>query len=126
MSKIAILRSAKNARRCPLTNCLRCLAGAREGFAGYDDPEPAGIFTLDPDPEENLQLARILKSKGAEAIHVTTCAFAKKGEGGWVLGDGLEKDLDLEGLLKRMAQDTGLPCVLGTAHLPEGYQPLRF
>lgn len=122
--KIGILRSDKNSRRCPMTNCFKCLAQRREGFEDYSETELAGLFTLTPDLEENLGLARILKAKGAEAIHVVTCAFAHKGEGGWVLGNGLENGLDET--LERMARDTGLPCVKGTAHLPAGYVPQRF
>jgi predicted metal-binding protein len=124
MAKIAILRSEANARKCPLTSCFKCLAERVEGFSGYADAHPAGVFSIDPNPEETVRLAKILKAKGAEAIHVATCAFAHKGNGGWILGDGLEKDL--EPILKRVAAETGLPCVLGTAHLPKGYVPVRF
>ena len=124
MTKIAILRADQNSRRCPLTSCLKCLAGRKEGFAGYPDTELVGVFTLSGDPEETLGLARILKAKGAEAIHVVTCAFAHKDQGGWVLGEGFVDDPD--GLMERLAEDTGLPCVKGTAHLPPGYVPERF
>lgn len=124
MVKIAILRSEANARSCPLTNCFKCLDERIEGFSDYAAPHLAGIFTIDPDPEETVRLAKILKAKGAEAIHVTTCAFAHKSNKGWILGDGFERDL--EPLMKRVAAETGLPCVLGTAHLPQGYFPKRF
>ncbi|MBW2606499.1 MAG: CGGC domain-containing protein [Deltaproteobacteria bacterium] len=31
--------------RCPLTNCFKCLAEKKEGFAIYEDCMPAVVFT---------------------------------------------------------------------------------
>ena len=124
MTGIAILRSEGNAKTCPLTSCFKCLAECQEGYAEYSQARLVGVFSLQSDPEEMVRLAKILKAKGAEAIHVVTCAFAHKSEGNWVLGNGLEGDL--EALMKRVVAETGLPCIMGTAHLPKGYAPKRF
>lgn len=124
MSKVAILRCAQNSMRCPLTSCFKCLTACQQGFARYDQAELAGVFTLPATLEETVELARILKAKGAEAIHAVTCAFAHKGDGGWTLGNGFQPDLDDR--LRAAAQATDLPCVKGTAHLPAGYAPEVF
>lgn len=121
MTKIGILRCEKNGERCPLTNCLRCLREKKEGFARYADTELTGIFSCTCPGENAVHLGKILKSKGADVIHFCTCTFAKKTENGWRQGDGFCDDLDR--LVKSVATETGLPVIMGTAHLPEGYTP---
>jgi predicted metal-binding protein len=122
MTAIGLFRCRTNETKCPLTNCFRSLFSRSQGFSGYEHTELAGVFTLQEELEANLDLARILKSKGAEAIHVATCAFARKGEGKtWHLGGGFVDNVD--DLCAAIAQETGIPCIKGSAHLPEGYTP---
>ncbi len=121
MSKIGIFRCQGNEKKCPLTNCLLSLQERKQGFARYDQPELYGIFSLQEDFEENVNLANIMKSKGVEVIHIATCAFSKKAEGkNWELGGGYYNNVD--SIAEKIAKETGLPCVKGTAHLPEGYE----
>lgn len=122
MTKIGIIRCEKNERRCPLTGCITCLGQGTQGFAGYDETALAGVFTCRCGDDDVEDLARILKAKGAEAIHVPTCLFANKVDGKWTLEGGGFCD-KLDSLLERMNQASGLPCVRGTAHLPEGFVP---
>jgi predicted metal-binding protein len=125
MTAIGLFRCRKNETKCPLTNCFRSLFSRQQGFSDYEQTEIAGVFTLQDDQAINLDLAKILKSKGAEAIHITTCAFAHKGEGKtWHLGNGFAKNVDE--LCAAIAKETGLPCIKGSAHLPEGYTPQVF
>ena len=56
----------------------------------------------------------------AEAIHFCTCAFAKKGEGGWVAAYGGFRDHPDE-IIQRIHDAAGLPVVKGTAHLQADY-----
>ena len=121
MTKTALVRCEKNETRCPLTNCLKCMMEQKEGFAGYEACYPAGIFTCRC-PGDNIEaLARILKSKGAESIHVCTCSFARKTDEGWVYGNGFCDHID--DIIAAAHEASGLPCIKGTAHLPEGYTP---
>ena len=120
MTKIAMIRCEKNSERCPLTNCFRCLMEQKEGFARYDDCVPMGVFTCRCPGENAADLGKILKSKGAEAIHFTTCSFAKKSDEGWSLENGGFCD-DLDRIIEHVHRETGLPCVKGTAHLPKDY-----
>lgn len=122
MTKVAILRCEKNEKACPLTGCIRSLEQTQEGFQGYDKAELAGVFTCRCPGDDVQALARILKNKGAEAIHLCTCAFAGKTPDGWQLEAGGLCDKADE-LLAAMHEATGLPCVKGTAHLPQGYAP---
>ncbi len=122
MPKIAIIRCEKNMDRCPLTGCFKCLNGKKEGFADYDETELAGIFACHCPGDDAVGMAKILKSKGAEAIHFCTCLFAKKGKDGWDMAEGGFCD-DLDNIIEKVNKETGLPCVKGTAHLPKGYQP---
>ena len=81
--------------RCPLTNCLRCLDERKEGFADYEGCRLMGVFACRCPGENATDLARILKSKGAEAIHFCTCTFAGKNEDGWSLEkEGLCAQID--------------------------------
>lgn len=124
MTKIALLRCSSNAEACPLTSCFRALGSQEQGFAAYDQADLMGVFTLPKDNVKALALVKILKAKGAEAIHVVTCAFAHKQGKAWHLGNGREEGRDA--LYADMARATGLPVVKGSAHLPAGYAPERF
>ena len=66
--------------------------------------------------------AKILKAKGAEAIHVPTCLFANKTDGEWISENGGMCD-KLEALTYLIQEAAGLPCIRGTAHLPKGFVP---
>jgi predicted metal-binding protein len=125
MTKAAIIRCEKNLETCPLTNCLKCLTLSKEGFSQYDGCIPAGIFTCRCPGDNLIRLAKILKAKGAEVIHFCTCTFSKKTENGWDLSDGGFCD-KIDYIISQVHQATALPCVKGTAHLPEGYQPRRW
>ena len=125
MTRVGIIRCEKNENRCPLTNCLRCLTETREGFAMYAAVAPAGIFTCRCPGDGAVEQARILKAKGAEVIHFCTCTFAAKADGAWQLAPGGHCD-DIDRLIERVHREAGLPCVKGTAHLPEGYAPRRW
>ncbi|WP_147819461.1 CGGC domain-containing protein [Salidesulfovibrio onnuriiensis] len=122
MTKIGIIRCEKNENKCPLTACFTCLEQKTQAFKDYEQTTLAGVFTCRCDQDNVEDLAKILKAKGAEAIHVPTCLFANKVDGQWIMeGGGLCDRLD--SLLERMRQATGLPCVMGSAHLPEGFAP---
>ena len=102
--------------------CFKNLIETKEGFAEYDDCMPAGVFTCRCPGDNAVNLAKILKSKGAEAIHFCTCAFATKTDTGWDSSNGgFCKNLDK--IIERVSRESGLPCVKGTAHLPKGYTP---
>ncbi len=121
MTKIGMIRCEKNDSRCPLTGCFTCLKNSKQGFAAYDETELVGMFTCRCPGNDVVDMARIIQSKGADVIHFCTCAFAKKKEGKWVLGDGFCDHLDT--LMDRVTKEAGIACIKGTAHLPEGYQP---
>jgi len=122
MTKIAIIRCEKNEAQCPLTSCFNCLTTTTEGFAGYDQALPAGVFTCRC-PGDNIEkFGKILKSKGAEAIHFCTCMFARRTRDGWKMDQGGFCS-SVDSLMETVHQATGLVCVKGTAHLPEGYVP---
>jgi predicted metal-binding protein len=124
MTQVAIIRCEKNMERCPLTNCLRCLREGKEGFANYDESRLVGIFACRCPGDNAVELARILKSKGAEAIHFCTCCFAKKVEGVWSVEEGGFCD-HIDEIIGQVHRGVGIPCMKGTAHLPEGYEPER-
>ncbi|NDY58218.1 CGGC domain-containing protein [Desulfovibrio sulfodismutans] len=124
MTKIGLIRCEKNETRCPLTGCLTSLHNAAQGFADLAQPELIGVFTCHCPGDHIADMAKILKSKGAEVISWCTCAFARREGGAWVLGGGFCDHLDE--LAQRVARETGLPCILGTAHLPQGYVPQTF
>ena len=117
MAKVAIIRCEKNAEKCPMTNCLACLIGAEEGFSGYDSCIPVGVFTCRCPGDRTVELAGILKTKGAEAIHFCTCAFASKSEQGWTSSNGGFCE-HIDDIIEGVHKATGLKCVKGTAHLP--------
>ena len=91
------------------------------GFAIHDQCSLAGVFTCRCPGEKAVELAKILKAKGAEAIHFCTCTFAHKKDGEWIESEGFCDDVDK--ILQRISKETGIPCVKGTAHLPKGYVP---
>jgi predicted metal-binding protein len=122
MTKAAIIRCEKNMDTCPLTSCLNCLIQKKEGFEGYDDCVPVGIFTCRCPGDDVIKQAKILKAKGADVIHFCTCTFSKKTDQGWVLTDEGFCD-HIDKLIEHVHQATNLPCVKGTAHLPQGYHP---
>ncbi|GLI35244.1 CGGC domain-containing protein [Desulforhabdus amnigena] len=124
MAKIGLMRCEKNEVRCPLTGCLNSLKNVEQGFDRYEDAELVGVFTCRCPGEDAVDLAKILKSKGAEVIHWCTCAFARREDGKWVLGGGFCDHLDA--ILERVSREVQIPCVKGTAHLPQGYRPEVF
>jgi predicted metal-binding protein len=121
MTKIGIIRCEKNEKKCPLTGCFTCLMQQTQGFASYDQAQLAGVFTCRGDMDDVANMAKILKAKGAEAIHLPTCLFANKTDGVWIMEGGGFCD-QMETLTDRI-RESGLPCVKGAAHLPEGYIP---
>ncbi len=123
MTKVAMIRCEKNENRCPLTGCFKTMMETSQGFSGYESCAPAGVFTCRCPGDNVTDLAKILKSKGAEAIHLCTCTFAKKTENGWDSMDG-GFCTQIDKIAEDIATATGLPCVLGTAHLPKGYTPV--
>ncbi len=125
MTAIGLLRCRENETKCPLTNCFRSLFSREQAFSRYESTQLAGVFTIQEDWDRTLELAKILRSKGAEVIHITTCAFAHKESGTtWQLGDGFFPNSDE--LCAAVARETGLPCVKGSAHLPPDYTPQVF
>lgn len=125
MTKIAIIRCEKNEKTCPLTSCFKAMDETTQGFSKYENCTLTGVFTCRNPGETIADLAKILKSKGAEAIHFTTCTFAKKTEKGWDHEPGGFCP-QIGSMAERVSQATGLPCVLGTAHLPIGYEPVVY
>jgi predicted metal-binding protein len=121
MTHVGIIRCEKNMDRCPLTNCLNCLREGREGFGSHDESQLVGIFTCRCPGENSVELARILKSKGADAIHFCTCTFAKKVDGVWKVEEGGFCD-HIDDLIVQVHRDAGIQCVKGTAHLPDNYE----
>jgi len=120
MANIGIIRCEKNAERCPLTSCLKSLTNTKESFSAYKNAELIGVFTCRCPGDNVVEMGKILKAKGAETIHLCTCTFAHREDGKWVTGGGFCDHVDT--LLERLSKETGIPCVKGTAHLPEGYQ----
>ena len=121
---IGIIRCEKNADRCPLTNCIKSLRDTREGFLNYHNAQLIGVFTCKCPGDHVNSLGKILKKKGAEAIHFCTCTFSHKKDGKWLLGDGFCDHIDT--VLKNLSDEIEIPCLKGTAHLPNGYYPLAF
>jgi len=120
MSKVAIIRCAANESTCPMTNCLKCLFERREGFSVYNDAQLMGLFTCRCPGDTTVELATILKQRGADALHFCTCTFARKSAGGWDLSEGGFCD-HIDDLIDRIHTEVNIRCVKGTAHLPKGY-----
>lgn len=121
MTRIGMIRCEKNEKKCPLTSCIKSHDQTVQGFAGYDECSLAGVFTCRCPGDDFTDMVRILKAKGAEAVHVVTCSFSRKEDGSWKLGNGFCDRI--EDMARNAAKEAGLPLILGTAHLPEGYQP---
>ncbi|MGD9210397.1 MAG: CGGC domain-containing protein [Desulfobacteraceae bacterium] len=124
MAKIGLIRCEKNENRCPLTGCLHCLENRTQGFATHETTQLVGLFTCHCPGNEIVNMAKVLKSKGADAIHFCTCIFSGKENGKWVIGQGFCDNID--NLIQRVVSETGITCIKGSAHLPEGYQPKIF
>ncbi len=122
MIKTAIIRCEKNMDRCPLTNCFKCMTEQKEGYAIYDKCMLTGVFTCRCPGDNLVNLANILKAKGAEAIHFCTCTFARKTESGWLMDDGGFCE-NIDKIIEQVYKETGVSCVKGTAHLPKNYKP---
>ena len=124
MAKIGLIRCEKNEARCPLTGCIKSMKDKVQGFSDHDQTELVGVFTCRCPGDGLVDMAKIMKSKGAETIHFCTCTFAHKEGGKWVAGGGFCNDVDH--LLEHVSSQAQIPCVKGTAHLPEGYHPRVF
>ena len=120
MTNIGIIRCEKNEARCPLTSCIKSLQNQIQGFKKYDNTSLIGVFTCKCPGDNVINLGKILKSKGADAIHFCTCTFSSKKDGAWTLEDGFCNHTD--SILKKLSEEVKIPCVKGTAHLPDGYQ----
>ncbi len=121
MTKVAIIRCEKNEDKCPLTNCFRSMANQKAGFFKYSDCQLAGVFTCRCPGDNAVELAKILKEKGADVIHFCTCIFANKTKTGWMTTGGGFCD-NPEKVIKGVHEEIGLPCIMGTAHLPKDYE----
>lgn len=119
MVKIGLIRCEKNEKTCPLTSCLKSLKTSADGFSVHGDAELAGVFTCRCPGDGLVEMAKIMKSKGAEAIYFCTCLFAHKENSKWINGSGFCKNIDA--LMEQTATESGLPCIKGTAHLPDNY-----
>jgi predicted metal-binding protein len=124
MTKIGMIRCEKNESKCPLTNCIKSLDQTIQGFNTYDECTLTGIFTCRCPGDNFTDLVKILKSKGAESVHVVTCSFSKKEKDGWIFGNGFCEKID--DLAEKAASEAGIPVTKGTAHLPKGYVPYVF
>ncbi len=124
MIKIGMIRCEKNEKKCPLTNCIKCHDETVQGFSEYDECSLAGVFTCRCPGDNFTEMVKVLKAKGAEVVHIVTCAFSNKKEDSWSLGNGFCKQID-EFAISASAE-AGIPVVKGTAHLPEGYIPEVF
>ncbi len=120
MTKIGLIRCEKNEDRCPLTGCLTSLKNCAQAFTCYDEAEITGIFTCRCPGDGLVDKVKILKSKGAQAIHFCTCAFSHKASNQWVMGEGFCDHLDE--LMAHVSNEADITCVKGSAHLPEAYQ----
>ena len=122
MPKIGIIRCEKNADKCPLTACFAAMAGRKAAFEIYEEHcVPAGVFTCRCPGDGVVEMANILKKKGTEVIHFCTCTFATRTGEGWSMENGGFCE-DINKSIARVHEDTGIPCVKGTAHLPRGYE----
>jgi predicted metal-binding protein len=121
MTQVGIVRCEKNMDRCPPTNCLHCLRWGTEGSANHDESQLVGIFTCRCPGENAVELARILKSWGAQAIHLCTCTFAKKVDGVWRVEEGGFCN-HINDIIAQVHRDANIRCVKGTAHLPNNYE----
>ncbi len=125
MANIGLIRCEKNQDRCPLTSCFISLRDNKEAFARHEDGNTlVGVFTCHCPGDTAVNMAKILKSKGADVVHFSTCVFAGKQDGAWIAGRGFCDAA--EELCSRVAREANIPCVLGSAHLPAGHTPKTF
>lgn len=122
MSEIAIIRCEKNLDKCPLKGCLRSLIDTKAAFSDYEKGSPAGVLTCHCPGDNVIELAEILKSKGAEVIHFCTCTFATKTRDGWSAEEGGFCE-NIDQIMEKVSSEANITCVKGTAHLPKGYVP---
>ena len=125
MAKVAIIRCEKNMDKCPLTNCFKCLFERKEAFSIYEDCSLVGVFTCRCPGDVAVNLAKILKAKGAEAVHFCTCTFAKRTSDGWSAEEGGFCE-NIDALIDRVHKEADITCIKGTAHLPKGYTIKRW
>ena len=121
MAAIGIIRCERNADKCPLTGCLKSATNTTEAFSWYDAATVMGVFTCKCPGDNAIGFAKILQKKGAEAIHFCTCTFSHKEADAWVEGQGL--CVQINDVIKKVAHEISIPCVKGTAHLPNAYKP---
>ena len=125
MTKIGLIRCDNNLDSCPMTGCFTCLQDKKQGFSRYEHTTLTGIMTCHCPGDDVVAKAKILKAKGANVIHLCTCLFSKRTEGKtWSLGNGFCDHADEMAL--RIAQEAGITCTKGSAHLPQGYTPETF
>jgi len=123
MTEIAIIRCEKNLDKCPLKSCLKSLVNKKAAFTRYLDTSSAGVFTCRCPGDNVIELAKRLKSKGAEVIHFSTCTFATKTPKGWRVEEGGFCE-NIDEIMISVHKEADIPCVKGTAHLPKGYIPI--
>ena len=121
MPKVAIIRCEKNEDQCPLTAGLASLKNRKAAFEIYEEEcNLMGVFTCHCPGDCAVDLVNNLKNRGAEAIHFVTCAFATQVDGGWSMENGGFCP-NIDKIIESVHNETGLPCVKGTAHLPKNY-----
>ena len=121
MPKVAIIRCEKNSEKCPLTACFASVDAGKGAFEVHQDKcTLSGVFTCRCPGDNVVDLAKILKDKGAECIHFCTCTFATKADGGWTMDNGGFCKI-IDDIIERTYKEVGIPCVKGTAHLPQDY-----
>ncbi|MFO8100934.1 MAG: CGGC domain-containing protein [Dehalococcoidia bacterium] len=123
MPKVAIIRCEENEDECPMTACFASLKSRKAAFEIYEEEcDLMGVYTCHCPGDCAVDLASDLKSRGAQVIHFCTCTFATQVEGrGWVMENGGLCNHDIDQIIERVHNATGLPCVKGTAHLPKNY-----
>jgi len=125
MTQVAIIRCEKNLEKCPLKSCLMSLVNKKQAFEQYTETTPGGVFVCRCPGDNAVELARKLKLKGADTIHFTTCTFASKTTDGWTEEAGGFCE-EIDEIIARVSRTVGIPCVKGTAHLPQGYTPVSW
>jgi len=118
MAKIALIRCDKYEIQCPMTGCLQSLKSCTDGFSTHMETELMGVFTCQCPGDNVVEMANILKSKGAEVIYFCTCTFAFKDGAKWILDNAFCDQVNL--LLHHITFDAGIDCIKRTAHLPDG------
>lgn len=107
--------------KCPLTSCFAALTARKGAFiAHHEDCALAGVFTCHCPGDNAVEMVNIPKNKVAEVIHFCTCTFATRTDEGWRMENGGFCPDSLR-IIERVHNETGIPCVKGTAHLPGNY-----